>query len=733
MKHCPISNDEPHFPPIITDASTASSLLWEDNTLTSVSEEDAVAFRMYENSKLRQSSVAPPAEPLTPKQSDEKHQSTDHDINDNIGSGRYYRDRNGNLRSRDFDGFDNVVMSVTIYATPSLHGSSSKDSVGRKTYPMSGDVIVMELLSTKNPPDLDVSPNIRAAKRNASSSSSSLTHPPPPPTSGDSDSSAISSASNSQHQTQFHEEDKSSNHTRILSRRILRWPSSITISSETKRKCHPTNYRGNLYSNSHGWPSLASLGRSTVWEERTVDVDPKTGSFKDDGVIDRRSSRERLYHSQDMTADAVDAIRCLDFLFGESNDIKSSNESKTSSTKDNESAASEDVTNESISRKRMRLTQPLCLCFITSDGRVLFFHAMRVFLSRSAKSVHNVSDSFAALLFGEELLEKVCDDVIPLSCPNETLKLSQVTTEAEPFHGNANTSPAVWDAIMFKHRIESGRDFEDTESEVRPSEWSRLNDFDASIDYTSLPYRTLQRSNVITGTCITSNTDNPFLVICGKGIHSSISRNHRTPRFRLGGFVTFISLRHYNETRTIYLPFAAEHIQPMAWNGFHYVVVLGKKGNVCQKEADVSKPFAMTIRVDSMKTEPDLSPVRFQPVVVNLPSVSESLGSLCSDFFQEGDIVGFNSVRCRAACVSTIPSSPPGIILTFHSVLPRASSTMAVVNCSLSSVCDGRRSTSIRPGHRIILPPITENEPRGRGNISCTGGQVSMRTFQIAV
>jgi hypothetical protein len=308
-----------------------------------------------------------------------------------------------------------------------------------------------------------------------------------------------------------------------------------------------------------------------------------------------------------------------------------------------------------------------------------------------------------------------------------------VTTEAEPFHGNANTSPAVWDAIMFKHRIESGRDFEDTESEVRPSEWSRLNDFDASIDYTSLPYRTLQRSNVITGTCITSNTDNPFLVICGKGIHSSISRNHRTPRFRLGGFVTFISLRHYNETRTIYVPFAAEQIQPMAWNGFHYVVVLGKKGNVCQKEADVSKPFAMTIRVDSMKTEPDLSPVRFQPVVVNLPSVSESLGSLCSDFFQEGDIVGFNSVRCRAACVSTIPSSPPGIILTFHSVLPRASSTVAVVNCSLSSVCDGRRSTSIRPGHRIILPPITENEPRDRGNISCTGGQVSMRTFQIAV
>lgn len=717
MKLSPTSDDESHTPPIITDASTASSLLWEDNTLTSVSEEDAVAFRMYENSKLKQISDAPPAETST-KQSD-----AGHDKNEKNESGRYYRDRNGNLHPRDFDGFDNAVLSVTIYATPIQDSNPSKDSVDRKTYPTSGDVIVMELLSTRNPPNLDsdVSPN--------RGTSSSQSHPPPLPTVGDSDSSAISSASNSQQQALLHdEEESSSNHTRILSRRVLRWPSSI-MSINTKRSGRSTIYQGNLYCNSCGWPSFVSLGRSTVWEERS-----KTGSNKCDGVNGRSPQPERFQcsDSEDIAADAVDAIHCLDFLFGESKGVKSSTEGNAISNKIK--VANDNVATRSSRGKRIKMTQPLCMCFITSDGQALFFHAMRVFLSRSSK-IHSVSNSFAALFFGEELLDKVCDDVIPLSQPNAILRLSQVTPEAEPFHGNTNTSPAGWDTIITKNKFkfENDGEFNDTETEVQPNEWSRLIDFDASIDHKSLQYRTLHRSNVITGSCVTSNTDNSFLVICGKGIHRSNSRKLRGPNFRLGGFVTFISLRHYSETRTIYVPFAVEHIQPMVWNGHHYVVLLGEKGAACQKEADMLRPFAMTIRVDSKKTGPESSPVRFQPVAVNLPSVSESLGSLSRVFFQEGDTVGFNSVRCRAACVSTIPSSPPGITLTFHSVLPKAPSTVAVVNCSLSSFYGGLLSTSIRPGQRINLPPIVDNELCGGGNIWCTGGQVSMHLCQIAL
>jgi hypothetical protein len=254
MKYSLANNDEdqPPSPPPMTDASTASSLLWEDNTLTSVSEEDAVAFRMYENSKLRKSSAADGAtiEPLTPKHLDENLEDTgDYNKGD-----RFYCDRHGNLRSRDFDGFDNVILSVTIYATASCNANTktSSHSTNKQShgYPTAGEVIVMELLSTKNPPNLDDSMAIRHGKqRKVSSSSSSQTNPPPPPV--ESDSSAVSSTSNSQQQLQVYDEENevSSNHTRIIAQRVLRWPSSIISLDSTKRN-PSTIYNGHVYSNS---------------------------------------------------------------------------------------------------------------------------------------------------------------------------------------------------------------------------------------------------------------------------------------------------------------------------------------------------------------------------------------------------------------------------------------------------------------------------------------------------
>ena len=257
------NEDRPPSPPIITDASTASSLLWEDNTLTSVSEEDAVAFRLYENSKLRQDDNANPSEPLAPKTSQEKRTNTKEPVErESFDSGGYYCDGHGNLRSRDFDEFDNVVLSVTVYATPRAE-MELVDSTDKGCRPTVGEVVVMELLSTKSPPTLDSLAILHTGKQNrASSSSSSQSHLTPPPQGGESDSSAVSSALHSQHQSQINgHDDVLSTDTRILSRRILHWPSSIMRHSN-KTRC--AMYNGKHYSNEFGLPSIVSLGRTST-------------------------------------------------------------------------------------------------------------------------------------------------------------------------------------------------------------------------------------------------------------------------------------------------------------------------------------------------------------------------------------------------------------------------------------------------------------------------------------
>jgi len=42
--------------------------------------------------------------------------------------------------------------------------------------------------------------------------------------------------------------------------------------------------------------------------------------------------------------------------------------------------------------------------------------------------------------------------------------------------------------------------------------------------------------------------------------------------------VTFVSLRHCSESRTIYLPFSPQSAHPVYWDGMHFVILLGEEG-----------------------------------------------------------------------------------------------------------------------------------------------------------
>eukprot|EP00804_Cyclotella_cryptica_P015532 CCRYP_003558-RC/>CCRYP_003558-RC protein AED:0.20 eAED:0.20 QI:174/1/1/1/0.28/0.37/8/5083/922 len=653
--HSP-QDEEGSSPPTIPDASTASSLLWEDNTLTSVSEEDAVAFRMYET-KLRQSGGAGVgASSMLKNDGDDNEFSAvegkqtlgsrdEDDEYGNFGGGRYYCDRHGNLRLSEWDGFDNVVLSVTVYAVGSCDSNTIEnvDSTNQKRRPTSGEVVVMELLSTKNPPYVELS-DARSGELKKVCSSSPLSHknprPPPPPTTSvkgnwmckdECDASAASSASNTEQQQQIDEDDKeetSSNHPRILARRVLRWPSSL-MSLNSKKWSRPIMHQGTLYSNCNGCPSFVSLGRGGVWNPRMVDE-------KQHSTYNRNGAH--CTDQEERTADAIDAIRCLDFLFGESGTMKAPIRPNSHSLKDVSDTEDSTAKNDR-SEKEMKTRQPLCLCFVTNDGCVHFFHAMHVFLSRNPinKAERNISNSFAALLLGEELLTKVLEDVMPLSHPHVSLKLSQATYSRET--GPISNDISTWNTILSTPRGTNTTDVQseaiaECEAESRKADWTRLIDFDASIDPLSLRYRTLPQSNITTGTCVTTNPENGFLAICGKGLRRIFSRNGRSSRYTLGGFITFISLRHFSEVKSIFVPFAIDRVEPVYWNGLHFVILLGEEGSLDQElRLDGPRPFAMAIRVDSKglhNSMPDKSgrsshPDRFQPVVINLSAISESL------------------------------------------------------------------------------------------------------------
>ena len=722
------SNDDdlPPSPPTMTDASTASSLLWEDNTLISVSDEDAVAFRMFENNKMRSGDISPD-EPLTSKNLTDKHADEGGHYEDHgFGGGRYYCDRHGNLRVRDFDGFDNVVLSVTIYATTSCQTHlQDTDPSFPVRQPTSGEVIVIELLSTKNPPDLNSSSVLQKGKqRKLSSSSSSQTNPPPPP-SKESDSSTVSS-SNSQHQSQIDEEDDdaSSSHTRIIARRVFRWPSSI-MSLDSKNENNSTMFEGKLYSNARGCPSLVSMGRTNICHEKRVTQKQSTANHESKRHCSLEKGHDVLTsrtNQEDRTDDALEAIRSLNFLFGESDPKTIHSPSKLEKTGVNV------ISNSDRPVTKKKIIQPLHLCFITNDGQVLFFHAMRVFLSRATnRPDRNVTHGFATFLFGNELLNKVCGDVLPLSQPDATVKLSQVSSVRNIL------DDSDWKTIVScKNSSEvNEQSLVECEEQEKLNVWSFLADFDASIDPSSLRYRTLHHSNVITGTCTTSNTDNAFLAVCGKGLHRA-----RHECYTLGGFVTFISLRHCNEAKTIYVPFAVESIQPVFWNGSHHIVLLGKEGTVKSMGSKSSQsvkvfnqmPIAVAIRVDSKERKQDTSLFlgRFQPIPINLPSISELVGSFSSDNFSEEHsmLATRDTIVHKAISISAIPSSPPGIILAVYSKMPQAP-LLVIANCSLTNIQNGVLSTAISPGQRLCLHSVlTDSESDNCQDIWCTSGQV---------
>ena len=884
--------------------STASSLLWEDMTLTSVSEDDAQHY-----SYLGYGSKGGLNRTIPRHQSsgsieldigdDNDDQLAEEEVEEGRGSKkRLFQSGGAHIERRpiDWDGYDNVVLSTTVYNT-----THEKDGDGHRHSPTCGEVIVMELMSTKNPPlTTTSSKSVATAASRAEQCVKSIKNKPIPKiSSSSSNSSRTSPASTSgvdqQHQssskttTTSSEEDSTSkntymdeddddegmpsNHTRIIARRVLYWPSYIESggsSNDYSFGSRPKNKKKDEC------PSFVSLGRTNIWKERKSqdnvgsstradegeDAEEESKGGDDDDRIGRRmndndnnhdpsSSFQRLNaNDEERVADAMEVYRSLNFLFGGGsvdNDVNVTPVPKNVNNSDKQSSTVNKARKVDVAprnylnqrqqiqtkKKQKKLTQPLSMCLITQCGRVHFYYALRVFLSGSSSKSNktendirsasdDISNSFATLFMGSELFTRVNDSVLPLSFPYANIQLSQVVSRRKVIvdeeRNNTNDDPTIWNKFMMQKQEQEGSSVSSVELEDStgmmdnddhqnvPSskgrnnnEWSNLGTFDASIDPSSLPLRTIRQSNVITGTCITSDTSNSYLATCGKGLRRRIvydkeNHNRRRIDYVLGGYVTFVSLRYCtSESRTIYLPFAPESIQPIYWMGMHFVVMLGEEGLPKEKKGS-RQPYAMAVRVDSKQgggeddvTSPRLEldndhyqhqknvdplknlgsvfmstrtptvrnssqlpnedtltptqsdgnavdpqinkvsgyPHRFQCVHIKLPSVHESLGlQLLSQLLvttASGNLEQLDCVKSKAIAISSIPSSPPGILISFQV----DSSTLIVVNHTLLPFQTEQErkkislATHVRAGHRALLDVGSYCQ-----NVWCTGGQV---------
>lgn len=433
------------------------------------------------------------------------------------------------------------------------------------------------------------------------------------------------------------------NRTRILARRVLYWPSSMLSSKGGAGNCVVNSGVGD-----GDCPSFVSLGRTSArinddgdaasalnenYEDREND---EVQSEYNDAGEDRRergvgnegalrgevgglsaSSSSDRGEDEERVADALEAFRSLDFLFGGAPgsvgiSLKNTNTTtirESGSASKNQSGVDIFATRKITRRRKKKPTQPLSMmCLISNDGQVHFFDALRVLLADKSSeiavkdgagfSMNSVlSNGFASMLFGSTMFARVEKSVMPLSLPHASMRLSQV--EGRNKRANA------------KHYSSSTELGSSTEA-GGGGDWSNLGQYDASIDPSSLHLCTIRQSNVLTGSCVTSNSSNGYLAICGRGLRrisqreAPLSSGHRFTHV-LGGFVTFVSMRHYSESRTIYLPFAPERIQPMYWSGMHFVMLLGESGNASTsiRNSDSShgprrhrKPFVMAVRVD---------------------------------------------------------------------------------------------------------------------------------------
>jgi hypothetical protein len=504
---------------------------------------------------------------------------------------------------------------------------------------------------------------------------------------------------------------------KVISRTLLQWPSSALVDLESKRKSNSIQTEA-----FNTWQSVQKALHLTKPSERKEDIQ----SNELNRILE--SKAKILRHRIGLTSFALcrrtNAEESDDKLdFDDMYDILDRMALGTISKTDHPLPSSGRYGVDDDPTKAIDIDEiqnELLLSCLTNDGKIYMFSALDLLLhpveSQRGQKGHKtpfhtsqqiddtddiLSNGFETLLFGRELRSKLKESVLPLSRPRASISLS-VVDGINNIEDTKDESKRKRHTLQHKKNVghnnseyikkrETPSVTEDTsnlKTDQTDHEHLSVNpliDFsflDSNIEPSTSQYRTIKNVSMI---CVAAFE---YIVIGGRGIRKYSDRKtfptemppsndtnifiHESKYAQgkktnsKGGFVSFISLKHFSEARTVFLPFAPRLLSPVTWNNMHLVVVIGYREDQC-----------LAIRTDTSSIVP------FHPNIANgdamlpssnnnyshIPSISEyhvkkfslieiSFQGQHSCFQQHSNTIGY------PVSVTSMTTNPPCIIFS---------------------------------------------------------------------
>jgi len=224
----------------------------------------------------------------------------------------------------------------------------------------------------------------------------------------------------------------------------------------------------------------------------------------------------------------------------------------------------------------------LILCCLTNHGHLHFFSTLDLlFCTQSQLNTTNqdeFSRSFESLIFGKEIQKSLETSLLPLANPLISIPLSLCQ-----FYNLQKQQ------IAARSRSDRPKNI----AEIGINIGTYINDFldltffDATMEPSLYRYRTVTNKATQCLSCA------EYIAICGRGFRFQFHEKSEELRTREsqdlqeklrpdvmkddlheGGFLSFVSLRHMNETKSLFLPFPPTKLSFFEWKGMSFVACL---------------------------------------------------------------------------------------------------------------------------------------------------------------
>lgn len=243
-------------------------------------------------------------------------------------------------------------------------------------------------------------------------------------------------------------------------------------------------------------------------------------------------------------------------------------------------------------------TAELLLACLCTDGNVFFYSPWALLQKAENEIEDELTETLATFFMGEILHDQVKQTILPLSSPKACVALSiplgqnnKRTNEKHPSEektlssdSNAKATKSdqdipFWDPLVWDSTVEPSSQIYRTYENV-------LSLCVPAFEYVAVAGKGLRVSRGIklrsseSGDKLSdmSTTGSVAKEIQNSNEESQIPEDaseYVTNDSKYGGFVTFLSLRNFSETRTVFIPFVPEKLSPIFWAGMYFVLVLG--------------------------------------------------------------------------------------------------------------------------------------------------------------